>query len=71
MGKAELTEAINILRKKEIYPVDLRQANSLITQSGVRVNDINVALYWADKGDMNQAKVAAGRAATAISRLIQ
>lgn len=71
MGKAELTEAINILRKKEIYPVDLRQANSLITQSGVRVNDINVALYWADKGDMNQAKTAAGRAATAISRLIQ
>lgn len=71
MGKAELTEAINILRKKEIYPVDLRRANSLITQSGVRVNDINVALYWADKGDMNQAKAAAGRAAAAISRLIQ
>lgn len=71
MGNTELQKAAAILRRNNIYPVDLRNANALIAQSGVRVNDINVALYWAEKGDMDQAKAAAGRAAAAISRLIQ
>ncbi|MDD3087976.1 MAG: hypothetical protein PHP89_05370 [Candidatus Omnitrophica bacterium] len=71
MGNDELKTAATILRKNNIFPVDIRRANSLVAQSGVRVNDINVALYWAEKGDMTQAKAAAGRAATAISRLIQ
>ena len=62
---------MQILRKANLYPVDLRQANDLVVQSGVRINDINVALYWAEKKDMNQAKAAASRAATAIGRLIQ
>lgn len=66
-----LTAAITILRKAQLFPVDIRQAQELITQSGVRINDINVALYWAEKGDMVQAKLAAGRAATAISKLIR
>ena len=66
-----LTNAITILRKAQLFPIDIRQAQDLVTRSGIRVNDINVALYWAEKGNMDQAKLAAARAATAISKLIR
>lgn len=66
-----LTTAITILRKAQLFPADIRKAQNLVIQSGIRANDISVALYWAEKGNMAQAKLAAGRAATAISKLIQ
>lgn len=66
-----LTTAITILRKAQLFPVDIRQAQDLVTRSGIRINDINVALYWAEKGNMDQAKLAAGRAATVISKFIR
>mgnify|MGYP007068286847 CR=1 FL=1 len=71
MGQTELKAAMAILRKDTLFPADIRKANTLIAQSGIRVNDIAVALHWAEKGDTQQAKLAAKRAATAISSFIR
>lgn len=71
MGNAELRKAMEILRKNTLFPAELRNASVLTAQSGIRVNDIAVAIFWAEHGNMNQAKLAAKRAADAISRFIQ
>lgn len=71
MGEAELREAIRILRKDTLFPEELRKAGVLAVQSGVRINDIVVAIYWIEHGNQTQAKLTAKRAADAISRFIR
>lgn len=71
MGDTELREAMGILRQNTLFPSDLRRASILTVQSGIRINDIAVAIFWAEHGNVGQAKLAAKRAADAISRFIQ
>lgn len=71
MGAVELREAIGILRQSTLFPPDLRRASILTAQSGIRINDIAVAIFWAEHGNVSQAKLAAKRAADAISKFIQ
>jgi hypothetical protein len=69
MLSSNLVKAQTILRKQQLFPADIRNAQDLIIKQGIRINDIQVALYYAEKGNMDQAKLAAGRAADAITRL--
>ena len=70
MGAIELQRAVKLLRGQQLFPATIREAQELVIASGQRMNDINVALYFAEKGDVRSAKMAAGRAADAISRLL-
>jgi hypothetical protein len=70
MGIPELKRAITLLRGGKLYPSTIRDAQQLVIASGQRVNDINVALYFSEKGDVENARRAAGRAADTLSRLI-
>jgi len=66
----DIKKAIGLLRGGTLYPVNIREAQQLVISSGQRVNDIGVALYYAEKGDRENARKAAGKAADTLARLI-
>jgi hypothetical protein len=70
MGKPEINRAIKLLRGGTLYPATIREAQQLAVASGVTANDIGVALYYAEKGDRENSRKAAGKAADALARLI-
>jgi len=70
MLSTDLSRAITLLRKKSLYPADIREAQELAVANGKTVNDIQVALYYAGKGDMNNAKKAAGMAADVLAKMV-
>lgn len=70
MGAPELRKAVGLLRGKQLFPATIRQAQELVIASGQRINEINVALFYAEKGDTRNASLNAGRAADAIVRLL-
>lgn len=70
MGNAEIKRAIGMLRGGTLYPAQIREAQQLVVASGQRMNDIAVALYYAEKGDRENARKSAGKAADALARLI-
>lgn len=59
-----------MLREKQLFPATIRQAQELVISSGQRINEIQVALYYAEKGDTRNASLNAGKAADAITRLL-
>jgi len=71
MGKAEIQQAIGLLRKQEPTFGDIQNALNLVTASGVRNSDVEVALYFAKVGNLKQAKMQAGKAADALNNLIK
>jgi hypothetical protein len=70
MGNNELRDAAKLLRSKQLFPANIRKAQELVIASGQRINDINVALYFAEKGDTRNASLNAGKAADTIDRLL-
>ena len=70
MGATELRDAAKLLRGKKLFPATIRKAQELVISSGQRINEIGIALYYAEKGDTRNASLNAGKAADAINRLI-
>jgi hypothetical protein len=70
MGATELREAAKLLREKQLFPATIRRAQELVISSGQRINEIGVALYFAEKGDTRNASANANKAADAINRLL-
>jgi len=70
MGKAEIQQAIGLLRKQEPTFGDIQNALNLITASGVRNSDVEVALYFSRTGNAKQTKVQAGKGADGLAKLI-
>ena len=71
MGKAEIQQAIGLLRKQEPTFGDIQNALNLVTASGVRNSDVEVALYFSKVGNNQQAKTQAGKAADELSKIIE
>jgi len=71
MGKAEIQQAVGLLRKQEPTFGDIQNALNLITASGVRNSDVEVALYFSRTGNAKQAKAQAGKAADGLDKLIK
>ena len=70
MGAPELQKAVKLLREKQLFPAKIRDAQGLVVASGHRINEIGIALYYAEKGDTRNASLNAGKAADAITRLL-
>ena len=70
MGKAEIQQAVGLLRKQEPTFGDIQNALNLITASGVRNSDVEVALYFSRTGNSKQAKIQAGKGADGLAKLI-
>jgi hypothetical protein len=70
MDRIVVQNTINLLRGKSISAADIRSANETIAANGLRISELQTALYFADNGDLQQARVMAGRAATVIQRLL-
>lgn len=68
--KEAVQGVITTLRKKEVSLPDIQRANNVIVANGLRVAEIQMALYFATNGDIDQARLQAGRAADALSKLI-
>lgn len=70
MSLTDIKKAIGLLRSGALYPATLREAQQLVISSGQRVNDIGVAIYYAEKGDRENARKAAGKAADTLARMV-
>lgn len=70
MDRIVVQNTINLLRGKSISAADIRSVNETIAANGLRISELQTALYFADNGDLQQARVMAGRAATVIQRLL-
>jgi len=69
MNKKELSETVTMLRKKDLSVADIRKANEIVAANGLRVADLKTAIYFANAGDLQQARILAGRSATTLQRL--
>jgi hypothetical protein len=69
MDKNELRKIVILLRKKDLSVADIRKANEVVAQNGLRVADLKTAIYFASVGDLQQARLLAGRSATVLQRL--
>ena len=70
MDKTAINQITALLRSKNISASDIKRANETVAANGLRISELQTALYFANNGDLQQAKVMAGRAATAIQRLL-
>jgi len=70
LTKEDIQRAIRLLRKQQLMPTDVQDALSLVTASGIRNSEIEIALYFSKNGNMAAAKLNAGRAADTLSRII-
>jgi hypothetical protein len=69
MDQTTLNRVTNILRSRNITASDIRAANETIAANGLRISELQTALYFANNGDLQQARVMAGRAADVLNRL--
>ena len=70
MDKTAINQITALLRSKNISASDIKRANETVAANGLRISELQTALYFANNGDLQQAKVMAGLAATAIQRLL-
>jgi len=70
MDKIAIGQLVNKLRSKNLTALDIKNANETVVANGLRISDLQTAMYFANNGDLNQASISAGRAATTLSRLL-
>ena len=70
MDQTAVRAIIKMLRGKGISAADIRSANESAAANGLRISELQTALYFANNGDLQQARIMAGRAANAIQRLL-
>ena len=71
MDKMVINQLVTKLRSKNLTARDIKAANETVVANGLRISDLQTAMYFANNGDLQQAGVLAGRAATALARLLQ
>jgi hypothetical protein len=69
MDLTAIQNIIRLLRRRDISAADIRSANESAAANGLRISELQTALYFANNGDLPQARIMAGRAADAIQRL--
>lgn len=70
MDKTSINQMAVLLRSRGVSIADIKRANETVAANGLRISELQTALYFANIGDLQQARIMAGRAADAIQRLL-